>query len=142
MMTVVTVVLGGGLYQQEIEERVSPNQGIKNSAKNALMFGPFIGIPLTIFVGWAFELELDNMLGIGIGAVLFLGFIFGGEAVIKHYLLRLMLYLNDYMPWKLVRFLNYATDRVFLQKRGGSYAFIHKLLQEHFAAMGKDKAEK
>jgi hypothetical protein len=142
MMTVVTFVLGGGRYQQEIEDRVSPNQGIKNSAKNALMFGPFIGIPLTLLVGLVFGLELDNMLGIGLGAVLFLGFMFGGEAVIKHYLLRLMLYLNGYMPWKLVRFLNYATDRVFLQKRGGSYAFIHKLLQEHFAAMEKDKAEK
>jgi hypothetical protein len=106
------------------------------------MFGPFIGIPLTLFVGLVFELELDDMLGIGLGAVLFLGFLFGGEAVMKHYLLRLLLYLNGYMPWKLVRFLHYATDRVFLQKRGGSYAFIHKLLQEHFADMGKDKAEK
>jgi hypothetical protein len=82
------------------------------------------------------------MLGIGLGAVLFLGFTFGGEAVIKHYLLRLMFYLNSDLPWKLVPFLQYATDRIFLQKRGGSYAFIHKLLQENFAAMGKNKAEK
>jgi DNA polymerase III delta prime subunit len=136
------VGLSAGLHHLEIEYKLSPNQGIKNSAQSAFMFGPFIGIPLTLFVGLVFGLELDNMLGIGLGAVLFLGFMFGGEAVIKHYLLRLMLYLNGYMPWKLVRFLNYATDRVFLQKRGGSYAFIHKLLQEHFAAMGKDKAEK
>jgi hypothetical protein len=32
------------------------------------------------------------------------------------------------------RFLNYATERSFLQRIGGCYRFIHRL-QEHFAGM-------
>ncbi len=36
---------------------------------------------------------------------------------------------------KSVRFLNSATERMFLQRIGGRYRFIHKLLQEHFAKM-------
>jgi hypothetical protein len=33
------------------------------------------------------------------------------------------------------RFLDYAADRIFLQKVGGGYRFIHRLLREHFADM-------
>ena len=32
-------------------------------------------------------------------------------------------------------FLDYAARLVFLQKVGGGYIFIHRLLLEHFAAM-------
>ena len=31
--------------------------------------------------------------------------------------------------------LDYAADRIFLQKVGGGYIFIHRLLLEHFAAL-------
>jgi hypothetical protein len=37
------------------------------------------------------------------------------------------------VPWDHVRFLEYATDRVFLRRVGGGYAFVHRPLQEHFA---------
>ncbi|MEH2055123.1 MAG: hypothetical protein V7K97_02850 [Nostoc sp.] len=40
-----------------------------------------------------------------------------------------------YIPWNYARFLNYCTDRLFLQRVGGRYRFLHKLLQEHFAQM-------
>ena len=33
--------------------------------------------------------------------------------------------------------LDYAVDRIFLQKVGGGYRFIHRLLLEHFAEMGE-----
>ncbi len=49
--------------------------------------------------------------------------------------LRIVLYLNGYAPWNYARFLDYATDRLFLQRVGGGYRFIHRLLQEHFAQM-------
>ncbi|MDJ0904037.1 MAG: hypothetical protein QNJ55_35140 [Xenococcus sp. MO_188.B8] len=35
--------------------------------------------------------------------------------------------------WNYARFLDYASDRIFLQKVGGGYIFIHRLLLEHFA---------
>jgi hypothetical protein len=31
------------------------------------------------------------------------------------------------------RFLDYCTERLFLQRVGGRYRFIHKMLQDHFA---------
>jgi hypothetical protein len=39
------------------------------------------------------------------------------------------------MPWNYARFLDHCCDRIFLQKVGGGYIFIHRLLMEHFAAM-------
>ncbi|MEH2253717.1 hypothetical protein [Nostoc sp.] len=39
------------------------------------------------------------------------------------------------IPWNYDCFLNYATERIFLQKVGGGYIFIHRLLLEHFAQM-------
>ena len=56
--------------------------------------------------------------------------------VIKHYLLRFMLYRRGYTPKikDYVPFLDYAAGRIFLRKTGGSYIFIHRLLLEHFAA--------
>ena len=58
-----------------------------------------------------------------------------GTPVIKHFTLRLILYRNGYIPWNYARFLDYCTERLFLQRVGGRYRFIHKLLQDHFAKM-------
>jgi hypothetical protein len=70
-------------------------------------------------------------------AVAFLaGSWFGGLDVILHYFLRLLLYMKGRSPLNLVRFLDYAAkDLNFLQKVGGGYIFIHRMLLEHFAAM-------
>jgi hypothetical protein len=57
----------------------------------------------------------------------------GGDACIQHFVLRLILYCNGYIPWNYARFLDYATDRLFLQRVGGGYRFMHDLLRLHFA---------
>ena len=59
----------------------------------------------------------------------------GGEALIKHVLLRLILTCSGVTPWNYSRFLDYATASIFLQKVGGGYLFIHRLLLEHFASL-------
>jgi hypothetical protein len=64
-----------------------------------------------------------------------LGLHFGGSAVLRHFALRFTLYRKKYAPWNYARFLDYATDRLFLQKVGGGYIFIHRMLLEHFAEM-------
>ncbi|KOP23109.1 hypothetical protein AMR41_27770 [Hapalosiphon sp. MRB220] len=70
---------------------------------------------------------------------LFLGLLIGittsGMPVIKHFILRIILWFNAYIPWNYARFLDYCTERLFLQRVGGRYRFIHKLLQDHFAQM-------
>ncbi|NER99756.1 MAG: hypothetical protein F6J86_39110, partial [Symploca sp. SIO1B1] len=57
-----------------------------------------------------------------------------GIACMQHLSLRLVLYCNGYIPWNYARFLDYTTRLIFLQKVGGGYIFIHRLLLEHFAA--------
>jgi len=63
------------------------------------------------------------------------GLIHGGITCIQHFILRLILYFNNYIPWNYARFLDYAAERIFLQKVGGGYIFIHRMLMEHFAQM-------
>jgi hypothetical protein len=43
------------------------------------------------------------------------------------------------IPWNYARFLNYANERLFLQRVGGRYRFIHDLLQEHLTSSSKTK---
>ncbi|MGQ9872891.1 hypothetical protein [Leptodesmis sp.] len=65
-----------------------------------------------------------------------LGLLFGGGiTVIQHFILRFILWLKGYIPINLIRLLNYASDRIFLQRVGGGYIFIHRMLLEHFAWM-------
>jgi hypothetical protein len=79
----------------------------------------------------------------GFGSWLVLGTILGlsrvGTTCIQHFTLRCILYRSNYIPWNYARFLDYCTERLLLQRVGGRYRFIHRLLQEHFAAMPLEK---
>jgi len=61
---------------------------------------------------------------------------YGGLDVIQHYTLRLILsFTQPRLPLNLARFLDHCVERVFLQKVGGGYIFIHRLLLEYFAEL-------
>lgn len=62
-----------------------------------------------------------------------------GAAVIQHFTLRFILWSRGLIPWRYSRFLDYATERMFLQRIGGRYRFIHDLLRDHFAASELDR---
>lgn len=118
-----------GLTSPCIETITVPNQGIWQSAKNAVVFGliGFLGLGLAAAIlHW--RILFWGIFGLSFG--LASG---GGEACIKHFILRVILYINGYIPWNYARFLDYATERIFLQKVGGGYIFVHRLLLEHFA---------
>ncbi|MEA5542079.1 NACHT domain-containing protein [Limnoraphis robusta Tam1] len=133
-----------GLKGPEIETKNTPNQGIKKSVFNALIFGIIIGF-VAILAGIILVEILDFFQkrndGISLALVpsfalfgLTMGLAFGGGyAVIQHFTLRLRLYKNGFFPWNYARFLDYATELIFLQKVGGGYIFIHRMLLEHFA---------
>ena len=59
----------------------------------------------------------------------------GGSTVIKHYALRLILWLNGYTPFKFVTFLDHCARLILLKKVGGGYIFIHRMLLEYFAEL-------
>ncbi|MDY6802488.1 MAG: NACHT domain-containing protein [Cyanobacteriota bacterium] len=54
---------------------------------------------------------------------------------LKRLMLRVVLCCYGNIPWNYSRFLDYATERLFLQKVGDRYQFIHEILQKHFACM-------
>ena len=120
----------GGLTGTTIETQTLPNQGIRKSAVNAMILA-FMG---TVGLGVSAEL-LDFPVLAGVMLGLLFGLFRAGEACLKHLTLRLVLYFSGSIPWNYARFLNYATDRIFLQKVGGGYIFIHRMLLEHFAAL-------
>ncbi|MEL7353961.1 MAG: NACHT domain-containing protein [Cyanobacteria bacterium P01_A01_bin.116] len=125
-----------GLSGERIAAITKPNQGIRQSAKNAILFAVVSSItPLLTarFLGNtspAFWAASGLCFGLALG---------GGEACIKHGILRFILFCQGRIPWHYPRFLDYAAERIFLQKVGGGYIFIHRLLLEHFAAMPMKK---
>jgi len=119
----------------EIEAKTIPNQGIRNSAVNAVAITVISWIVLGVMVLNFFPGGLRSNTSI-ITWGLILGLLFGGGmAVIQHYGLRFFLWLRNYVPFSLVHLLDYASERIFLQKVGGGYIFIHRMLLEHFAGM-------
>ncbi|MBW4599392.1 MAG: protein kinase [Calothrix sp. FI2-JRJ7] len=123
-------VLTRGLTSPSIQTLTYPNQGIWQSAKNAIIFG-LIGLGLLGFTSIAL-LQVRTVIW-GAFGLLFGVAAGGGEACIKHFILRCILYFNGHIPWNYARFLDYATERIFLRKVGGGYIFVHRSLLEHFA---------
>jgi hypothetical protein len=121
----------GGFKGSKIEITEYPNQGIVASARNAIIFGSTIGLI------WGLAYGLRGGLFYG----LLSGLIGGATACIQHYVLRFVLHTEGYVPFKYSQFLNYATDRLFLQKVGGGYIFVHRMLMEHFAEMSPEKEQ-
>lgn len=126
--------LSGGLSFLEIDVKARPNQGILKSASNALLITVICGLSFGLFGGLFFGLNYVLIFGLTFGQYygLYLG---GGVTCIQHLSLRLILYHNETIPWNYARFLNHCTELLFLQRVGGRYRFIHKLLQDYFAEM-------
>ncbi|MEH2124516.1 NACHT domain-containing protein [Nostoc sp.] len=121
-----------------VENKVYANQGIWRSAFYAVIFALVFGI-IGVLLGWFIDLFISNQqfyfekfLGL-MGALI--GGLVPGVACIEHFVLRLILYKSKCIPWNYARFLNYATQKGLLEKVGGRYRFIHKLLQDHLLAL-------
>lgn len=134
---------------KQLVERLSlsPNEGIRRSAKN----GIFVGLFLTPFVGLftgliamlhaGFSLGLRTGLILGLLQVLYSGLFYGLlsglflglGAFIQHYILRFWLWKVHLFPWSIVHFLDDATARILLRRVGGGYSFTHRLLLDFFA---------
>jgi hypothetical protein len=129
------MVVAEGLIVSEIEIRSVPNQGIRQSARNAAIIGLFCGAigGMIAWLAWG----LDAGVAAGSSAGLIACVLGGGWACIQHFALRMICSQNDYAPWNYARFLDYATERIFLRKVGGGYIFIHRLLQDYFASLSQ-----
>lgn len=138
-----------------------PNQGIIDSGRNGLIvtlggiltgliFSLAIGLPCYLGIGWKVSSgpceagDLTSLTsGLGFGLVyglilgLIFGMIFGGLAWVRHYLLRILLFLDhQQIPWRLGKFLQYAANLRLLRRVGGGFEFIDQELQAYFERLG------
>lgn len=128
---------------------VRPNEGIHRSAfygvRSGLLAGLLNGLVLTVvdmFVTRLFPglmLKSDflffSTLAFVLAITLAIGIHKGGEAYVKHVLLRFMLWSGGHIPWNYPRFLDDAAERLLLRKVGGGYIFVHHLLLDYFALL-------
>ena len=133
----------GGL-KTNIQTRVTPNQGIKASLKNALMLGTIalvlsFGIYILGTIAFTYlplpdSVTPQSIIAASTALVMWFCITEGGlDPAIKHFALRVVLCRNGFMPWDYARFLNFCTETLLLQRVGGRYRFIHKLVQDYFA---------
>jgi hypothetical protein len=62
-------------------------------------------------------------------------FVGGGDAFVIHFIVRLFLIRKGVTPMRYVKFLDYAADRILLNKPYGSYMFIHRMFLDYFASL-------
>ena len=123
-------------FVKPVENSTIPNQSFYEEFKIAL----FLTLIQGFYAYYLMSTNIEPTIGhkiISFGLCIILSFTF--LSLIKHLSLRFILYFNNYIPWNYARFLNYCTERLFLQRVGGRYRFIHRLLQEHFATMPLNK---
>ncbi|MEO0868622.1 MAG: hypothetical protein AAFY17_09270, partial [Cyanobacteria bacterium J06642_11] len=121
-----------GFSGKRIGNTNRPNEGMWQSARNSTLFA--LVAMVTLYIPGALigntQTAFWTVTGLAFGFAAG-----GGEALIKHGLLRLLLTLDGITPWNYSKFLDYATASIFLQNVGGGYLFIHRLVLEHFATL-------
>jgi hypothetical protein len=132
----------GGLHSSVIQTKSTPNQGIRLSLRNAIFAGVMVGLIFGVILGALTSSVVESSGDLILIIVLYCfvglaaaGLWYGGFDIIQHYTLRFILWYRGRTPLNYIGVLNYAAERVFLQKVGGGYIFIHRLLLEHFAAI-------
>ncbi|MDF5716362.1 MAG: hypothetical protein PUP93_21400, partial [Rhizonema sp. NSF051] len=148
ILAIVGGISGGIRIQKKVvnTQKALPNQGIRRSVKYALVSFAVLA-PTAALVGWVTDSVRNpfylTCLGVAVGLMSALGINEGSGIVsIQHLILRVVLWYKGDIPWNYARFLNYATERIFLQDIGNSYTFIHRMLLEHFTQINLKKVKK
>jgi hypothetical protein len=137
LVATLIAALFGGLEHDGIAETISPNQGIRRSARwFVLGVSAFslVGGLVGVLVNGGSDLFF-GLLFVGLLIGLIVGLAYGGYACLSHLALRIVLWRSGAIPWDYAAFLDYCAQRIFLRKVGGGYIFVHRLLLEYFAAL-------
>jgi hypothetical protein len=126
------------MQPQSVSRRSAPNRGTLRSLFAALGIA-LSGVALDlIFVLLAHHFWSDALRGVALFAftiwlVPLLAFEYGGYFALRHYITRFFIWLLRVAPLRYVRFLNEATERLFLIRHGGSYEFLHVTFRDYMA---------
>jgi serine/threonine protein kinase/DNA polymerase III delta prime subunit len=125
LVSILSYSLGYGLiYVLDYVLNYSLNFG-QGSIEASLVAGLSSGLRYGLYGGW-----LPGLCG----GILICG-ISGGLAALRHGIIRLLLRHAEVFPHHYVRFLDEAASCILLQKIGGGYSFVHRLLLEYFASL-------
>jgi hypothetical protein len=144
-------VIGGFLAREVGPHQVVPSEGVRRSARRALLIGLLAGLVIIPFnlsslspiagpAGFLLGIVSLPFLVVYIFVPILLPLMLwaGGRAWLQHLAVRVLLVRNQAAPWGYVGFLDQASDRLFLRKVGGGYVFVHRLLLEYFAELRRD----
>lgn len=154
--------LESSIYGRNMDRPLQPNQGIRSSGSNAIRMAPVSGLVIGLLAllldtmaSGLFAMLLDTLTsgpldgmveilvsGLVFGLVAGLS-VFGGETVIRHYVLRWLLARQGVLPFPfkdraLIAYLDAMADRILLRRVGGGWVFIHRTLLDYFAALHPD----
>jgi len=133
--------------RQPVEEgeaymQTAPGLGVRRSVQRAIRHGLASGIIAGVAAGLAAGLAGGPFVGLvgGLVAGLTVGLIAASaskdsRAVVRHYVLRSILYRNGYVPRNYTRLLDYAVHLIILRRVGDGYIFVHRYLTEYFARL-------
>jgi hypothetical protein len=148
LMSGFLMMLLQGLPDHEVQKTPQSEKSMWNLAGNVVILGSSVGL----FIGLASNLVFDFFVskstnyefvftsGLKFGVIF--AIVIGGEQVIRHYLLRIVLTAWQCTPLNLVPFLDHAAERIFLRKVGGGYIFVHRMLLEYFASLEEEQPRK
>ncbi|MGH8907203.1 MAG: NACHT domain-containing protein [Egibacteraceae bacterium] len=128
-------LLSGLSINQLATSQTAPNEIIRRSARNALLAGALFAALFAASFRLSTLAGMVNGLLVWAIAALFVG----GMACLQHLMVRALLVRNGFAPRQYVRFLDYATERLFLRQIGAGYIFSHRLLLEYFATLELDQ---
>ena len=138
LIGLATVLMFGFERVNRVEEVTVPNQGMwktaSNVGRNVALFMPLFGLLFWLGIGSSIVSGVVNGIIVGVAGGL-IGAQNSGIVCIKHVVLRTLLCRSGVAPRDYAHFLDYATDRIFIQRVGGGYIFVHRLLLEHFASL-------
>jgi hypothetical protein len=139
----LTLGLSSGLRVTLIPRHISPNEGVRRSAR----YGLVVGLAATLIVGVVFFVSglvispghgLVRALSWGPSAGLTWGLATGLGAVLQYWVLRFLLWRYGLAPLRYTHWLSYVVRlRLLYWGVGGGYIFIHRLVQEYFADTSK-----
>ncbi|MGD1699691.1 hypothetical protein [Dapis sp. BLCC M229] len=136
MILGISTALPKSFQGGEFNNKTYPNEGTWRILLNGVFFTVMI-LPITAIlllfsksINSGVTREIVSFVAIMLPYIILLGFT---GSVIEHLILRTTFFLTKKAPWNYARFLNYSTEKMLLQRVGGGYRFIHRLLEERLA---------
>jgi eukaryotic-like serine/threonine-protein kinase len=143
----LVVGLSAGLVSGLRQERAAPNEGIHRSIRHSLRAGLLAGLlsgsAVTILFGLVRGTTAGAMVGMAYALIftLTVGLLFGGTAVVQHYVVRAFLVRARVAPRRYDAFLEAMVERLLLRRGGNAYLFVHRLLRDHLAEPDPDRVQ-